>query len=300
MSSCCLQINAEGKQQSFPKDPTRTLGIRKRWIGQFEVRFRALKGRINELLLRGDNSDLLLVNQFEFTSNPNAVVEFLLWLQIQIDQTIFGNRRGASDAWQNQYIDQAYLRGIRASKAELRKLGFTAEQLAAATPAQLAGTLSLGLATGVGLRLIDLNTIHLDAVRLLHTRDFAALKGITDEMSKQIARVLVEAIEQGLGTAAIAKLINDRVDKIGKTRSKLLARTEVIRAYNVSTINEFKILAQQLGIEPQYQWITAGDSRVRPTHAERNRVVYDEKRAYSLIGEPNCRCALKPYFGDEI
>ena len=70
MSSCSLQINAEGKQQSFPKDPTRTLGIRKRWIGQFEVRFRALKGRINELLLRGDNSDLLLVNQFEFTSNP--------------------------------------------------------------------------------------------------------------------------------------------------------------------------------------------------------------------------------------
>lgn len=295
--------------QKLAKDPTKTVGVRKRWMTQFNKRFTQLKGRINRLLIKGVegnipvpqiNEQQLVINQFEFESNPQSVARFMAWLQLQVNDLLFTNDATPADIWQNKFIDQSYLRGIKLTQAELRKSGITAVELQQLQAATIVGVqaVPLGIATSViGL---DLKTIHLDAIRLLYTREFAALRGITDTMSGQIARVMVEGVEQGFGVRQIAKNINDRVDKIGLTRSKLLARTETARAYNIGTVNEFKDVASQLGVETQFEWITAGDGRVRPTHVDRNGKIFSESQALALIGEPNCRCALKAHIDPEL
>ena len=290
--------------QIFAKDPTKTVGVRKRWMRQFNARFRQLKGRINLLLIKGIEGNIpvpftdeqqLIVNQFEFTSDPQSVARFMAWLQLQVDDLLFTNDATPTKHWQNKFIDQSYLRGIKLTQAELRKLGITAVELQQIQAAAIVGVQAVPLGVATSVIGLDLKTIHLDAIRLLYTREFAALKGITDTMSGQIARVMVEGVEQGFGVRQIAKNINDRVNKIGLTRAKLLARTETARAYNIGTINEFDDIASQLNIETQFKWITAGDGRVRPTHVERNGKIFSKERAFALIGEPNCRCALKAH-----
>lgn len=305
MSHRCLIANVEN---DFELDPTRTVGIRKRWIGQYNVRFKNLKGRVNALLIKDqiggipvptvDPTTMQVANAYEFGSDVVKVAEFMAWLQLQIDAVIFGNDATAANVWQNRFIDQAYARGITQSMAQLRVLQLTPDVLAGITPASILGTATASLGLGIG-GLASNGPIHLDAIRLLYTRNFEELKGIAQAMSQQISRVLVDAMEQGLGIRQIAKNINDRIDKIGLTRAKLLARTETVRAYNIANINNFSDIAAAAGITPMFGWFTAGDGRVRPDHVERNTKttgrVYTKQQILSLIGEPNCRCGVRAH-----
>ncbi|MCK5641213.1 MAG: hypothetical protein KAJ19_10460 [Gammaproteobacteria bacterium] len=280
-------------------DPTRTLGIRTKWQAENTRRFRALKGDINRFILKDEsiviNESIVTNKTFDFASDPQSVAEFMVWLQGRIDARIFDNKDTAQDVWQNKYINRSYQRGVRVAKMELRKqavpLGMILEDIQPAPIAFGTATPALGIGPVIGLTA----PIHLDAIQRLYQRDFAKLKGITAEMSGEISRVLVESIEQGLGAREIAKNINDRVDKIGLSRSKLLARTETPRAYNIATVMEGEDVKRRTGIGIKYEWLTVGDEKVRHAHALRNRVIYTKRRALELIGEPNCRCALAPF-----
>lgn len=301
-------LKIHNAKAEFPEDPTKTVGIRKRWIAQVNLRYGILAKRINDLLLRGNEGGVpvprvdpvtLKVNAFEYTNDPVAVLRFMAWLQVQTQLVIIGNDATAINNWQNQYIDQSYERGIKRTQADLRRLDIDASMLKSVTAADIVGTAtpSLGIIPG-GQKLNG--PIHMEAIRTLYLRAYSDLNGITDEMNKQIRRVLVEGIEQGLGIRDIAKDINGRVDAIGVTRSQLLARTETVRAYNVATVAEFKDVADRAGIEPAYKWVTAGDARVRPEHAQRNGKVYPADEALSMLGDPNCRCSLTPYVDPEL
>lgn len=287
----------------FPEDPTKTVGIRKRWITEVERRYRELRKRIAKLLLTGDAGSIpvpavdpgLLGNAYSYPTDPISVLRFMAWLQLQVDAVIIGNDATPDNNWQNRYIDQAYDRGITRTQADLIRSAMDANMLRSVTSADIIGTAtaSLGVGTVNG-------PIHLEAIRTLYLRSYSDLQGVTDEMSKQIRRALVDGIEQGKGIRDIAKDINGRVDAIGATRSKLIARTETVRAYNVASVAEFQDVAERAGIEPAYEWVTAGDARVRPEHAKRNGKVYPAAQALAMLGEPNCRCSLVPSFDQEL
>lgn len=242
-----------------------------------------------------DINPVTLRANYEYANDPVSALRFMAWLQLQIQAVVIGNDATAANNWQNQYIDQAYERGIKRTQADIKRLGIDANMLRGVTVADIVGTAtaSLGVGTATG-------PIHQEAIRTLYLRSYSDLQGITDEMAKQIRRTLVESIEQGKGINDIAEAINDRVDKIGLTRSKLLARTETARAYNVSAIAEFETVAENAGIEPLYEWVTTIDGRERPEHKDRDGKVYTRDEAMRLIGEPNCRCALKPYIDPEL
>ena len=86
--------------------------------------------------------------------------------------------------------------------------------------------------------------------------------------------------------------MNARVDKIGISRSRLIARTEIINAHKLGKIMEGQALQELLGEEIVYRWKTSGDTVVRPEHVGRNLKYYSFTRVLQLIGEPNCRCAV--------
>lgn len=301
------EINAEDVD-SLKDDPTKTLPIRKKWSSQFNVRYKKLKGRINRILLKGDDGDVkgqfvnpITLNEFEFTNDAQSVAEFMSWLQAQIDDLIYTSNATPMDIWQNDFIDDAYLRGIKRTDAEIRALGITAKQIEEARAAAIVGTATPSLASGVGVGIgTKAMPIHLEAIQLLYMREYQALKGVTGDMSKEIGRVLVEGVEQGLGVRDIAKLINDRVDKIGLTRSKLIARTETVRAYNIASVNEGDGLAKELGIKPMYEWVDSDDQRVRKKHRRWDKGgPYTSEEIMKKIGEPNCRCGTKLVLTDE-
>ncbi len=242
----------------FKIDPTRTLTLRNRYASQMYNRFRKLKGDIRTSIVTNDVFALrqptvnepLGRRQFEFVRDPERVVLFLDWLQKQVDNNIlevyYGNQLGSSieEAWMNTYIRTDYEKDHETGQQELRGAGYE-------IPVTASVTASMQM------------PFHIDRVGLLYTRNFTGLKGITDEMSKQIAEILAEGMATGEGPLELAKRINNRVDKIGLTRAKTLARTEIIRAHHQAMVQEFRNWGV-VGVRVLAEWVTAGDGRVCP------------------------------------
>ena len=179
----------------------------------------------------------------------------------------------------NIYIRSAYQRGVLRAAAELKKRGLP--------------HLSLSLGE------IFNHPFHVDAVALLYTRSFNELKGITNEMDKQISRILAEGLANGENPRKIAYDIVGRVDKIGISRARVLARTEIIRAHHEANINEYE-LAEVSGLEVYAELLTAGDSRVcercfaLEKRSKTTPYTIKEKRGVIPV-HPNCRCVAVPF-----
>lgn len=271
---------------AFRLDPTRTVMLRRRYSADLYKRFRKLKGDIRISLVKNDAFGLktnipINTRQFAFQRDPQKVESFLIWLQKQVDNDIlevyFGNQLGSAieELWANTYIRQAYEKGVGRAQTEMLTAGYTLpESLSAISAMQM--------------------PFHIDRVGLLYTRNFTGLKGITDEMSKQISIVLADGMAKGQGPVEIANRINNRVDKIGITRARTLARTETIRAHHLGMVQEMRNWGV-VGVTVLAELVTAGDGRVCSLCSPLNHKVYTLKEAEWLIPiHPECRCILIP------
>ena len=229
------------------------IGVEKRWRAQYNNRFKALKGRVNRFFSSA--------NEVE---SPEFVELFQSWFDDNINQLLLmGGVATAITIWQNKFIEQAFLRGIATSNAALTNAGILLPQV---NPAPL---------------------------KLLQQKSFSDLKGIVGETEAQVYRALVTGIENGESKTTLAKAVNNRIDKIGRTRSHVLVNTRTTESYNTAEITQAESAAKASGAEIKMEWFTEGDSRVRTTHALRNRKFYSATAAQRLIGEPGCRCHLK-------
>lgn len=288
MCNNCLSLNSV-----YRIDPTRTLTLRKNFASKMGAKFNTLKSDIRTSIVKNDAFALktnapLGKEQFKFVRDPEKIVLFLEWLQRQIDQGIlesyYGRQVGTAveQAWTNRYIRLAYEKGIDRAQNELKAKGYVIPE-------------SATVATSMSL------PIHIDRIGLLYTRTFTGLKGITDEMSKQIAEVLSEGMAFGDSPYNIAKNIVNRVDKIGITRAKILARTEVIRAHHQAMVNEFKNWGI-IGVRVLAEWRTAGDGRVcdickriaRKDNGYGSGVYLLDQVEGMIPVHPQCRCIIIP------
>lgn len=152
---------------------------------------------------------------------------------------------------------------------------------------------------------------HMDRVGVLFTRVYNDLKGITEQMDAQISRILAQGMIDGDGPALIARkliaVINgEGIDKLGirdtlgrfipaMRRAEMLARTEMIRAYHLATIQEYRNWGV-LGIKVLGEWKTAGDDRVCEECASLEGKVFTLDEIEPMIPvHPLCRCLALPY-----
>jgi SPP1 gp7 family putative phage head morphogenesis protein len=283
------------------RDPTRTTTLRTAYARELRRRFAHIKRLIrlsvvdNDFFRLTDERQPLVIQArapttlagpaqpYDFPLDQNKVEAFMQWLQEAIDGEILevierqGVRITQRGEFQNTYVRSAYLSGLGHADQEVARLGI--EKLA-----------------DEAIRAVFTTPIHIDALTLLYTRNFNELKGITEAMSQQISRVLVDGLSQGKGPREIARLLADRVDKIGITRATRLARTEIIRAHAEASLNRY----QQYGIEEVgtlVEWLTASNPCEKcEAAAKHNNGVYTLEDARGLIPfHPNCRCAWAPY-----
>ncbi len=288
-------------------DPTRTLTLRRRFEADLVRRFKRIRKDISASIDPNDAFGLREVDHtlpgiqiyealppkaFAFDRDPAKINKFMEWLNIQINEGVLeifpGQQVGTAieDAWTNKYIQSAYQQGILRARQELRKKGYDVP-----VDDRLTGTIQAGFN----------QPFHIDKVGAIYTRTYRGLKGITDEMDKQISSVLAQGIAEGRGPKELAKTIVDRVDKIGITRARILARTEVIRAHHTATIQEYRNWGVE-GVSVLAEWSTAGDGRVceRCSAMARKdnglgRGIYTLDQISGLIPlHPQCRCIALP------
>ena len=271
-------------KRPLSSDPTRTRTLRDKAVRNNRVKYGEIKRLITESIVDNKvfstNAQPLTTDEFLFKRESRKVLLFDKWLQGVIDEIIIvipsvGPTLAELEAhWYVNYIAQGYKRGAISGNNDISAI------------------LGRNQVPEITASYLNLPT-HLRAAELLFTRTFNQLKGITQQMSAQISRELTKGLLEGVSPRELAKRLNDRVDKIGISRSNLLSRTEIINSRNTASILEGERLGDLLGEKVFYEWITSRDDRVRNTHISRDRKIYTEGRVFSLIGEPNCRCATK-------
>lgn len=284
-------------------DPTRTTTIRRAFLREVDRRFATLRRLVVEAVEKRDVLGLdrppspvseiqgLRVQAtapgegaFEFLRAPEKVAAFMEWLREAARDEILDVRIGtpmrsaAQQAWSNVYIQSAYQRG------------------AAQAASQLAGR-----GVPVGDNFIEaafMRPFHADRVGLIYTRVYDELRGITEEMDRQISRQLAQGMAEGLGPQAMARRLADRVDKIGRTRARTLARTETISAHADASLNVYEEAGVQ-GVSVMAELTTAQDDQVCPECAaleastSADPIPIAEARGMIPV-HPNCRCAFLP------
>lgn len=123
-----------------------------------------------------------------------------------------------------------------------------------------------------------------------------------------LARQSVAAgIEQGLGPAQIAQLIQDTVGgSVGAYRARMIARTETTAAFNFANLETVREMEESTGTLMKV-WVAATDERVRESHADADGQAVTLDGTFSVgsdqlsfPGDPsgsaeeiiNCRCTM--------
>ena len=244
--------------------PTSTQTVTKR----FEQRLRGVLERINAAIRTGiiekdvfglrEESDTLAVdepNVFETDTNPQKIALFIRWLKTQLNQnflTVVGPDR-------NEFIRQAYITGIRNANQQLGDLDISF------VPDDMDETVG--------------RPIHVSALKELYTRTYNNLKSVRDDVVDEVRDELVTGFQEGKSPTKIARSLTNRVDSIGKHRSTLIARSEIINAHTKGTLNqidkanedEFEGTDQELGVA-HGMWDAARDGRVCKLCHALNRV----------------------------
>ena len=113
---------------------------------------------------------------------------------------------------------------------------------------------------------------------------------------KKIKNAIVDGMENGEGRDVIARSIKKLFSDMSTTRAKTIAQTEGTVVSNIGLQESFK----QSPVVVGKKWLSAGDDKVRPEHAENDNEIVDKDGAFSngehYPGEHsiNCRCVIAP------
>jgi len=273
------------------KDPTQTLGLRRRFAGKAYNRFRSLKGETRALLTERDYFNLRTNQevpppppQAEDAEQAQQQENFQAWLEAAIAALILlpPAQQSLDSHWMGPYIRQGYVQGLERARRELVDAGFNVD-----------GAQTQEDATTDQMMRQVLNTPeHREALNSQFQRALSEMKGITDTMKQQMVRELVNGLEQGLTPEQIANNINDRVNKVGIHRARILASTEVVRAHATAQLTEFERQgAEEVAGIAEVRFTTAGDRKVCPVCKSLEDQVFTITEAKGVIPvHPNCRC----------
>jgi len=295
-------------------DPTHTTSLRNAFAREMRRRFAELTKVIRVAIVDKDcfgyNRNVATFQitppwfdgAFNYPRSSQKIEEFMKWLQQQVDKGLLTtteyDRIGDSveAAWTNIYVMDSYKRGIMRARYEMILAGMVLPTIEASggIDAVLAGT-----------------PFHMDRVGLLFTRVYNDLKGVTDAMDLQISRILAQGMIDGDGPALLARKIiaainGEGVDQLGITdtlgrfipaarRAEMIARTEMIRAFHLATIQEYRN-AGMLNIIVKGEWKTAGDDKVCEFCASMDGKIFTLDEIEPMIpAHPMCRCIALPW-----
>ena len=298
------------------RDPSRTTSLRNSFARDAAKRFRELRGVIRRAVVEEDVFGLrepepgevtitLLQRMrtpgrraFAFGRSGDKVDSFMGWLREQEDAGMLEITQraqlgvGIEGAWTDKYIQSSYQRGILRARQELKGQGFDVPSIAESG----------------GINAVFNQPFHLDRVGLMYTRTFNDLKGITTAMDAQIGRVLAQGMAEGRGPVEIARLLTRTIsgpvgdlgltDTLGRfipaeRRAKVLARTEVIRAHHMATVQEYKNWAVE-GVVVKAEWATSGFKVCPDCQALEGQIFTLDEIEGMIPLHAQCRCITIP------
>ena len=221
-------------------DPTRTTGLRRQFEREMKRRFGALKKDIQKLIVEEDAFNLnpkkplviMQAKEWAFQTSEQKIKSFNKWFQHRVDEKVLTVDH-AGKPWTAKYVDSAYKKGsIRAYTDTHKKSLMKSQDFYEGSKDQF-------------LKSAFMQPERMSKLRLLGTRVFEQLKGVTAEMGSKMNVLLAEGMAHGKGPADIARQMANNITGLTNKRAKVIARTEVIYAHAEGQLDSF----EDLGVE---------------------------------------------------
>lgn len=252
------------------RDPTRTSSLRHAYANEFKRRWGAVKREVQAKLIQ---DDALGLRGGGFLSPAQRTSSFSTWLNLTITRQV-------SRDWQHTFLRNGYRRGVAQADADLEAAYRKAKQTYA----------------GIDQASIFQQTIHAGEIALTEAKYDSDLENIQSAVIAQASRKATEALSQGWTPEDTYTAVADRVDKIGNTRSRVLALTAIIDAFALGSLNRLsQVGIQRVSIIPEVIFTTAGDGQVCEfCREEAGRVynIFEAKGVIPLHGGCRCRWTL--------
>jgi SPP1 gp7 family putative phage head morphogenesis protein len=232
----------------------------------------------------GDDAFGLVGNAevWKFLTDDKKLAAFNEWFSAQAAQQLLTPIGGTQDKpWTAKYVEDGYKRGLIRAYADSRKVATVEPKFYEGGQAEF-------------LKSAFESPEAVSKLRLLHTRAYEQLKGITAKMSADISRTLATGLAAGHHPNKIASELVGTVHGITRERAMVLARTEIIHAHAEGQLDAFEELGvEELGLEAELS--TAGDGKVC-ARCSAARKVYTVQEARGVIPvHPRCRCCFTPH-----
>jgi hypothetical protein len=214
------------------QESARILSLAKKFAGELYRRWRALRGDVRERVVEEDHYQLRAdggrpsQRPFAFATDSEKISDFMNWYQARVDERVIepvGERQLRQGAhWTAKFVRGTNASGLRDAGTRLREAGVTPQ-------------------TGrENIEAVFNLPVRTDQLATLYQRTFRELRGIGEATGQQISRELSDALAGGENPRKVARRINDRIDKVGETRSRVLARTELNRSYNHASLLRYE------------------------------------------------------------
>lgn len=274
-------------------DPTRSAMLRHKFMRDVRKRFNGLAAEVWKYVVTDDELALgpepkgfsITTNarRHRFLSSDAKLAEFNRFINEVSNRRILEKDQ---TPWTGKYVREAHRKGLTRSYASIniRKIPQAQSPIFRGAKAQF-------------IKDVLQRPEILARVRLLSSRSFEDVKGVTNDMAAKLSRIMAEGIARGDSNDKIGKAIAKEI-KISKNRAMRIARTEITRAHAEGQLDGL----ESMGIEKvkvAVEWRTAGDDRVCEKCQPLEGIVLTIKEARGLLPRhPECRCAFEPVYED--
>lgn len=186
---------------------------------------------------------------WQFLTMDEKLSEFIAWLKSQVDVAVLAKAHSlgvtSNDHWLAAHIDNVYRKAMGRAFDVVKH-------------PQLADKLDWYDGTKEEfLRSSFSRPVSVERVKLLASRAFNELQGVTDQMATQMQRTLTDGFIKGDSPRTIARNLHKDVDNISKKRARVIARTEVVRAHNEGQLDAMEAMGlEEVGV--MVEWSTSG------------------------------------------
>jgi SPP1 gp7 family putative phage head morphogenesis protein len=227
-------------------------------------------------------NSVIINTRWAFLTVSDKLREFVSWLKTRVAIGILSTSYlQEPDHWLQEHIQRMYFKGVSRAFDEVRN-------------PTLARSLDWYEGTrGEFLRSSFGRAVDMARVKLLASRAFNELNGVTDQMGQTIQRELADGMILGESPRTVGARLNKVVEGY-KNRGLTIARTETLRAHNEGALDAMeKLGVEEIGV--MVEWSTAEDEKVCPLCKPLQGVVMKIKEAHGLLPRhPNCRCVPIP------
>lgn len=236
-----------------------------------------------ELLREFPKAEFVSNASYRFHTDLQRLHAFHQWLAKQIAKGLLPLYDPATgDPWTSMYTAEAYKRAHSQAFDAVRKPALARKM------DFYNGSKAEFLRSAFG------KPVSIEKVKLLASRTYNDLKGVTDAMSTNMSRVLANGMLQGSSPRKIAREMVDTVDNLGRVRARTIARTEIIHAHAEGSLDAY----EQLGVEEvgvRVEWAATDDDKTCPLCEDLEGKTFTIKGARGRIPRhPNCRCSWIP------